>query len=167
MRKVIFLDIDGVLNTQYWFGQRDRNISKDRWGYMFDPASVSNLASILEKTGAEIVISSSWKCIGISSLRDMWKERHLPGVIRDVTPDYMCDGLLLSPELSDADCLNARGSKIKGWLIKHRGEVSEYVIIDDMDDVLPEQQAHFVWTDSGVGISEEDAKKAIKILQGQ
>lgn len=37
MRKIIFLDIDGVLNTQYWYKQINRNTSKDKYGYTFDP----------------------------------------------------------------------------------------------------------------------------------
>ena len=37
MKKVIFLDIDGVLNTKWWYTQMDRNTPKDQYGYAFDP----------------------------------------------------------------------------------------------------------------------------------
>lgn len=166
MRKIIFLDIDGVLNTKFWHKHLDKDAKRDRYGYQFDPKAVSNLANIIEKTGAEIVISSSWKYIGIEELRGMWQERSLPGTIIVVTPSYMSDGLLLSPELSDADCYKERGCEIKGWLLKHKNESLRYVIIDDMDDILSELQDRFVWTDPEVGISDWDADKAIMILNG-
>ena len=41
---------------------------------------------------------------------------------------------------------------------------SNYVIIDDMDNMLPEQQSHFVQTNPEVGITKEDSEKAIIIL---
>ena len=166
MRKVIFLDIDGVLNTKYWYSQMDRNAPKDQYGYAFDPTSVANLAQIIEKTGAEIVISSSWKELGLSELRNMWKERKLPGNIIDVTPDYMTDEMLLNADLNDTDIdhLYIRGCEIKGWLELHGADVSHYVIIDDMDDVIPEQQSHLVQTDPNIGISDWDAIMAIMIL---
>ena len=75
MEKVIFLDIDGVLNTKYWHAQKE----KDQYGYTFDATAVANLAKIIEKTGADIVISSSWKCMGLAELRNMWVDRQLPG----------------------------------------------------------------------------------------
>ena len=37
MKKVIFLDIDGVLNTKWWYTQMDRNTPKDQYGYAFHP----------------------------------------------------------------------------------------------------------------------------------
>ena len=153
MRKVIFLDIDGVLNTKCSYGQMDRTTHKDEYGYTFDATAVANLAKIIEKTGADVIISSSWKCMGLSELRKMWEKRQLPGRIVDVTPDYMSDELLLNADLNDIDVLYNRGIEIKGWMEQHGESVSQYVIVDDMDDILPEQQSHFVQTDPEVGIS--------------
>ena len=66
MRKVLFLDIDGVLNTdrQHWHCQMNGVTPVDEFGYEFDPKAVDNLTTILEETSAEIVISSSWKFLG-------------------------------------------------------------------------------------------------------
>ena len=66
--KIIFLDIDGVLNTKWWYTQMDRKTPKDKYGYAFDPKAVANLKRIVEKAGADIVISSSWKSFGFSEL---------------------------------------------------------------------------------------------------
>ncbi len=164
MNKVIFLDIDGVLNTKWWYTQMDRNTPKDKYGYAFDPKSVANLKRILDETGAEIVISSSWKSLGLSELEEMWQDRGLPGKLIGITPNTVSDELLLDADLDHMELFSIRGMEIKEWLDKHGKKVSHYVIIDDMDNFLPEQQSHFVQTNPEVGITEEDADKTIKIL---
>ena len=165
MNKVIFLDIDGVLNTNRWYTQMDRNTIKDEYGYTFDPKSVANLRRIVEETGADIVISSSWKCMGLSQMEDMWSDRNLPGKIIGITPNSVSDELLLSVDIDSIDLFHIRGEEIKEWLTKYGKRVSNYAIIDDMDNMLPEQQSHFVQTDPEVGITEEDADKIITILK--
>ena len=89
--KVLFLDIDGVLNTKWWYTQMDRNTHKDKYGYAFDPNAVANLKKIIDETGADIVISSSWKCFGLSELEEMWQDRGLPGKLIDITPNSVSD----------------------------------------------------------------------------
>ena len=157
MRKVIFLDLDGVLNPKWWNSKKP----SDKYGVLFDPKSVACLKKIIAETDADIVISSSWKCMGLSALQKMWNERKLPGKIIDVTPDYLSEELLMNPNLNNDDVLYNRGCEIKGWLSKHGNEVSNYVIIDDMDDFLPEQQPHFVWTDEEEGLTEGNAAQVM------
>lgn len=163
-RKIIFLDIDGVLNTKWWYSQMDRNIHKDKYGYAFDPKSVENLKRIVEETGADIVISSSWKCMGLTQMEDMWNERNLPGRIIGITPNSVSDELLLHADIDSMELFHIRGEEIKEWLSKHGKRVSNYAIIDDMDNMLPEQQSHFVQTNPEIGITKEDSEKAIEIL---
>ena len=160
MIKVIFLDIDGVLSPRWWNSDKQ----SDNYGCLFDAKAVANLAKIVEETDAEIVISSSWKDMGLVELQNMWRDRDLPGKIVDITPDYMSDELLLKEDSADMDYLYERGSEIQGWLLLHGDEVSRYVIIDDMDDILPEQQSHFVQTDPEVGITNDDVKKVVHLL---
>lgn len=160
MRKVIFLDIDGVLSPRWW----DSNKQSDNYGCLFDAIAVANLAKIIEETGAEIVISSSWKNIGFVELQNMWRDRGLPGKLVDITPDYMSDEILLKEDSANVDYLYERGSEIQGWLLLHGDDVGRYVIIDDMDDILPEQQFHFVQTDPEVGITYDDVKKVVHLL---
>ena len=164
MRKVIFLDIDGVLNTKWWYTQMDSNTHKDKYGYAFDPKAVANLKNIIEETGADIVISSSWKCFGLSQMEDMWNERNLPGKIIDITPNSVSDELLLNADIDSIEMFHIRGEEIKEWLSKHGKRISNYVIIDDMDNMLPEQQSYFVQTNPEVGITKEDSEKVINIL---
>lgn len=163
--KVIFLDIDGVLNTGWWYTQMDRNTPKDKYGYAFDPNSVTNLKKIIDETGADIVISSSWKSFGLSELEEMWQDRGLPGKLIDITPNSVSDEMLLNADLDHMELFSIRGMEIKEWLTKHGKRVSNYVIIDDMDIFLPEQKSHFVQTDSELGITKEDVEKAIEIIK--
>ena len=163
-RKIIFLDIDGVLNTKWWYSQMDRNTHRDKYGYAFDPQAVANLRKIVEETGADIVISSSWKCMGLSQMEDMWKDRNLPGKIIGITPNSVSDELLIDADIDSMELFHIRGEEIKEWLKKHGKHSCRYAIIDDMDNMLPEQQSYFVHTNPEVGITEDDAEKAIAIL---
>ena len=160
MRKIIFLDIDGVLSPRWWNSDKQ----SDNYGCLFDAKAVANLAKIVEETDAEIVISSSWKNVGLVELQNMWRDRDLPGKIVDITPDYMSDELLLKEDSADMDYLYERGSEIQGWLLLHGDDVGRYVIIDDMDDILPEQQSHFLQTDPEFGITNDDVKKVVHLL---
>lgn len=164
MGKVIFLDIDGVLNTKWWYAQMDGNTPRDKYGYAFDPHAVANLKKILDETGADIVISSSWKSLGLSELEDMWLDRGLPGKLIGITPNSVSDEMLLNAGLDHMELFHIRGMEIKEWQTKHGKHVSHYVIIDDMDNFLLEQKKHFVQTDPEVGITESNAIQAIVVL---
>lgn len=160
--KTIFLDIDGVLNVDY----EDR----DQFGHIFRDEYVQNLKEIIEKTGAKIVISSTWKDKGIERMLDLWKERNLPGEIIDITPD--CVDVCEATNIVYYDQVK-RGHEIKLWLERHP-EVTQYVILDDIQDFLDEQQDYFVNCSTGEpvkpwklgipGLKEECKIKAINIL---
>ena len=167
MRKVLFLDIDGVLNTerQHWHCQMNGIEPIDRFGYAFNPKAVANLANILTETGAEIVISSSWKSIGLANIVDMWEYRGLPGKIIDTTPNTVSDEFLLNANLDDMELLPIRGMEIKEWLTNRGKQVSHYAIIDDESGMLPEQQSHFVQTNPQFGITKKDVEKVTNILK--
>ena len=165
-RKILFLDIDGVLNTErhHEYCYENGIDNSDEYGYLFDPMAVKNLARIVDESGACIVISSSWKYSGLSTLVDMWNDRALPGRVIDITPDTESDQFLLNADLENMEFLSCKGYEIKEWLTAHGKNVSQYAILDDEQEMLPEQQSHFVQTNPVVGISEEDAEKAITIL---
>ena len=164
MRKIIFLDIDGVLNTQDWHSRMTKDTPRDEFGWAFDPVAVENLGHVVKETGASIVISSSWKFLGLAKLKEMWKIRNLPGTVLDITPNTVSDEMLLNANLDEMELGVCRGNEIKEWLSKHKGEVSNYVIIDDFDDMLSEQEDHVVLTNTLIGITDFDAEKAITIL---
>ena len=165
-RKVLFLDIDGVLNTErhYEYCCKNHVASDERFGYPFDPEAVANLKKNIDEIGAEIVISSSWKFWGLSTMIDLWKRRNLPGKVIGITPQAMSDEMLQNADLTKMEMLPLKGSEIKGWLSEHKRNVAQYAILDDVNDMLPEQQSHFVQINPIVGITEQDAEEVIAIL---
>lgn len=169
MSKVIFLDIDGVLNTerQHYHCVEAGLTYADNFGYAFDPVAVANLKRIVDETGADIVISSSWKFWGLSTMQKLWVNRELPGKLIDVTPNNVSDEMLLSVDLDLMELPAGKGSEIKEWLETEGQQVTHYAILDDLPDMLPEQQSHFVQTDPRIGITEDDADRVISILTGE
>ena len=162
--KVIFLDIDGVLNV----------IPKgfDEYGGIFHENFVDNLKNIIEQTGAKLVISSSWRCMGVDWLKDMWGFRKYPGEIIDITPN---EHDVFRYGINKHENKVIRGEEIKLWLMVN--EVDNYVIIDDDTDMLPEQFYNFVKTsensdhedciDIGYGLTKKCSELAIKILNNE
>ena len=156
--KVIFLDVDGVLNSEV---SREHDMEKfDNWMEReVSEIHVNNLKKIVEATGAKIVLSSSWrfdhpKATGRELIVDPLMrvlDRKLKAVgldIIDVTPDL--HGKI-------------RGLEIQDWLNKH-SDVEGFVILDDDTDMTEEQKSCFVNTTFKNGLTEELANKAIEIL---
>lgn len=155
--KVIFLDIDGVLNV--------RRQGRDRFGSLFHAEFVNNLRSIINQTGAKIVISSSWRFSGLDVMKQMWLHRNLPGEVIDITPfTAIYEGGDSFMERCE------RGYEIREWLKSNPCNV--YVILDDDNDILKSQLSQFVkcagvdgnkHTD-GYGLTKNRANRAIEIL---
>lgn len=62
--KVIFLDIDGVLNSDNFFTSKYHDrlmLSKGEHGVMHDPRACALLGKIKKATNCKIVMSSSWR----------------------------------------------------------------------------------------------------------
>lgn len=147
--KVIFLDIDGVLNVF--------NDGSDALGHLFNIDYVNNLKKLVEVTQAKIVVSSNWKHL-LVKIND---ERGYGLEIHDKTPDLydISDPLLRSKE-------------IDAWLVKHP-ETEKYVILDDMQQFDKHHQNCFVKTSgnlfhtqayNGYGFTEQCLEKAIRLL---
>lgn len=168
MEKYLFLDFDGVLNTDRYAKRiRKEGIDPfDEFGAMFDPDAISNLRSIVEQTGCKIVLSSSWRNEGMMMMRALWENRKLPDRIWSMTP------VLLSTTYNDArngDLFtiperNAKALEIQAWLQRNAKEPFKYVIIDDENVFFYGQQEHLVQTEEYVGLTMEKAQKAIEIL---
>lgn len=149
--KIIFLDIDGVLNV---IGQ-----GYDKYGQLFHEHFQENLRYIIKKTGAKIVITSSWRGNGLEFLQNLWKDRNIGGEIIGITD-------------LDYDKYSCRGEEIDQYIKTHN--VEKYVIIDDDSDMLEHQMKNFVCTsdnidhedcvDIGYGLTKICAEKAIEIL---
>jgi histidinol phosphatase-like enzyme len=157
--KIIFLDIDGVLNviTQ----------GHDEFGGIFHKHFIDNLKRIIDETGAKIVISSTWRFSGLEYILNMWKFRKLPGEVIGITPNFM----------SKLGTILCRGKEIDAWIEKFELEnetLESYVILDDDTDMLFNQRNNFIQCsnniehedciDIGYGLTNICTDKAIKIL---
>jgi hypothetical protein len=161
MDKIIFLDIDGVLNViPQGF---------DDYGAKFHKDFEHNLKWIIEQTEAKIVISSTWRMSGLKVMREMWEKRGLAGEVIDITPtevDVVERGTCEFYDLVD------RGHEIQQWIDDNN--VKCYCIIDDDNDMLPSQKNNFVRTannqshpdciDIGYGLTKQCAERVVEIL---
>lgn len=157
--KVVFLDIDGVLNNPASFlaNPEKEHPLYDMSERCFDGECVKQLQRILAETGAVMVMSSSWRMFfpiaQVALIR-----AGLPGCI-----DWT----------RQAKFTSKRGHNVKWWIEdwmepgRMDGEhlpIESYVILDDSSDFLDEQKPFFVNTDGQVGLTREDADRAIEIL---
>jgi hypothetical protein len=140
--KVLFLDIDGVLNSRrtceafggpltggFPHGFDTKNMA------LFDHAAIGLIRRLCETTDASIVLSSSWRII--HSVHDCANGLDLP--IFDRTPSLNWHG-------------RVRGDEIAAWLADHP-EVERYAIVDDDADMLQDQKPFFVQTDFQEGLT--------------
>ena len=170
MNKIIFLDFDGVLNTEHYQGllQYHGKSWQDEYGAFFDPNAVKQLKRIIDATGADIIVESSWKYLGLDVMKVLWQIRSLPGKLIDITPSSVSDEHLLNIDLENIDTsiLHCKGMEISSWLSEQKRQDILYVIIDDEYVILDSQLPHFILTNPYEGITEEQANKAISILNG-
>jgi hypothetical protein len=138
-RRVIFLDIDGVLAPiRRW----------DRYGDL-DPACIQVLNEIVARGQADVVVSSTWRYgKTVVELQEILEAQGFIGCVLDKTPTGA----------PGAD----RGEEIAAWLAEHA--VVGYVIIDDHVD-MRELQTHLVQTHPAHGLRPADALRAIATLR--
>ena len=140
--KIVFLDFDGVLNC-------DVSVCQLGTRYKFWPASIKALNELLERSGARIVISSTWREHWTLSENAASLERAgvLPG--RVVGKTSVCDG--------------ERGIEIDSWLKSVPYPVESFVILDDKNDMAMHVQ-RLVLVDPKTGLSAKEARQAIELL---
>jgi len=121
--KVIFLDIDGVLNNQQTFQSRyEHHQSTGEWLLEIDGIMVSRLANIVKETNAKIVLSSSWRN-GFSYDTCEPLGEQAQGLV-DILNKY---GLSLYSRTGNG---RDRAEEIEEWLHNHR-DIDTFVILDD------------------------------------
>lgn len=149
MFKIIFLDIDGVLNHEKWYHETIGNPEVGNRGDI-DPKCMEILNTIIKRTGAKIVISSTWR-FDNNCNKKLYYAGLIPQSIIDVTIN-LC-------HFYDY-CV--RGNEIFEYTKKHN--ITNYIILDDDSDMLFDQKDNFIHIDSFVGVTEKNVIEAIKIL---
>lgn len=120
--KVIFLDVDGVLNSEHWYVKNHkRHPERCRADNAINPRFVRNLAKIVRKTGAKIVLSAT--CRGSVAV-------NLKHYLRKILKQYGLEIYDYTPRTG-----MERGIDIQEWL-NHNRDVTNIVIIDDDSDMM-------------------------------
>ena len=162
--RYIFLDIDGVLAP---FGGRDpppRPAHEDCVEFFapFDPACLGRLAAVVERSGAEIVLSSSW--------------RASPGAVDAIRERFRAFGPPLAAqrleETTDVKRHELRQWEIHRYLERRRLLGAAWVALDDEDlvDGAENRARRDVFVDravlvrSDVGLADDDVRRALEIL---
>lgn len=134
---ILFLDVDGVLNSLKTGGR-----------YALKKKCLRRLQEIVEKTGCEIVLSSTWRKdeYAFKRLRRVLAYRNIK--IKDTTP-------VLHGEI--------RGEEIRKYMLDRspEGNTWRYAILDDDGDMLREQLPNFFQTDPEFGITDTIAYRVI------
>lgn len=159
--KIIFLDIDGVLNHERFykerFSKRYEEVAIAHPYSEIDPECVKKLNILCEETGAKVVISSTWRHSGLDYCVDVLKFHGFTGEVIDITPSLNGDNYV-------------RGNEILKWIKDNKKLVgdyynfTEYVILDDDSDMLYQQRNNFLLIDRFVGLTMGNVFRAKKIL---
>lgn len=145
--KVLFLDIDGVLNNS-------KTPVRHEDGFMIamDPYMVFLVNKLAEFDGVKVVLSSSWRY-----MKEWDRLMRANGLVFEFlgrTPLARELGLT-DKELTKIGLdRTGRGVEIRTWLERHP-EVTRYAILDDTDEFLEDQKPNFFQTDYKVGLTDE------------
>ncbi len=147
---IIFLDVDGVLNSirglKETYFQTKRPYSG--YDYPFDVRCMYNLKKIVDMTDSYLVITSTWR-----------KDEIGKNILLEELKRYGLDERVIGY----TDILHKkRGEEIKAYLEKLGREVN-YIILDDDSD-FDELMNHLVKTNFQTGLNDESVEKSIKIL---
>ena len=154
--KIIFLDIDGVLNGAFsrHIGDADENAVVRSWdnphGDYVELSILNILRRIIEQTGAKVVITSSWAHSDEDGVNI--------GIMMDI------------PTIDKTWCTGGslqRGESVLDWIDSH--DVESYIIIDDAGHNMYESYNSRLWsrmihTNGRLGMQPSDEPKAVHML---
>jgi hypothetical protein len=145
--KVLFLDIDGVLNSRIYYKYL---FKPEDGGSRFDPYCVILVKKLVEEFSLKVVISSTWRD---GAMKRLVKELNENDFMVHLHEDW------LTPVIRPA----SRGKEIELWLDNH-SEVKDYIILDDNENLLDHQRDKFVKTSVYLGMVQERYHHARNLL---
>lgn len=168
---IIFLDIDGVLCNHEQWNVKVHGRNKVTELHHFEFAAVQLLNEFATKNNAKVVISSTWRTVGLELLR-----KHF--ILEGCTVDIIDETPFLTEGRDEAFMRGAdmetwhykpvqRGDEIKDWLDRHP-EVKSFVVFDDNSD-MDAVKKNFVWTLTSVDTEEmvREGLTAVHIAKAQ
>lgn len=140
--KVVFLDIDGVLNNS-------RTKEKHPRGFIgIDRANLINFKYFAEMTNVKIVLSSTWRFFHYEYVDDVMKSIGLS--LHDKTDDL--------PDFG-------RGAEIKSWVDSKNLQKSDFIVLDDQVSSLGPVLDRVVQTNFYEGgLTKKLMRAAIKLI---
>lgn len=166
--KIIFLDIDGVLNSdaycespEYLFETQhmtDQLIMLVNHYVLLDPRALHRLNDLVKRSGAEVVLSSTWRSkYSPTEITKMMQDRGATFTVTASTP--VLHGKVNSSRIP-------RGKEIATYIDGLKVKPESFVILDDHDDMLTLTKV-LVKTTMKLGLTADDVEKALKILNGE
>lgn len=159
--KVIFLDVDGVLNSEddLLNIQNEDMINPGR--EIFD-RPLALLKSLVDATNAKIVISSSWRVGCAKCGRESFYGKELYETLKQRLADYNMAAIDVTPVINKP--MVKRGDEIRKWLNSTEYEIESFVILDDEADMCEYNSTNLVQTSMKTGLLEEHVEMAKAIL---
>lgn len=156
MSKIIFLDIDGVLNTSF---TRERNEPIDEF-------RVAYLAEVVHKTNAKIVLTSTWR---YNFDRGLFSLKPISESTKELVKAFKKHKVKISDLLPDTPN-DQRAEDILNYIQKHN--ITQFIILDDELFNYPSLSLdkHLVRTkfdardEKEAGFTEEMIQRAIELL---
>ena len=153
--KVIFLDIDGVLNCQYMHQDTSDEIIKTPGGKL-SKRRINLTNELIDKTDAKIVISSTWR-------------------VDDGVDGYLVDAGLKADIIGKTPVFNdrfsLRGNEIHAWIVENEKLIGKpyhdyhsFVILDDDSDMLLWHRENYFQTDTYTGLTPNIVYRAERFL---
>ncbi len=144
--KLIFLDIDGVLNSSSGTGPYISDMEVDKL------ALLRKLIIDTRSTGIVITSDRRYSKVDMKEKLNVFEEYKIPII-----------GQLRLPNENDPD--DNRGKQIMDYIADHSNEVEKVAILDDIDDGISNLfHEDFILVNRVFGLNEEVYKKAVKIL---
>jgi hypothetical protein len=121
--KIIFLDIDGVLNAED---------EQYEGAWRLSTAAILRVNSIVQRTGAAIVLTSDWRRYhGVQRCAEVLAAHGLRADIVDATPNLENRRTVHEDDFDPTEYFaRLRRSEIEAWLASH--DVEAFVVVDDV-----------------------------------
>jgi len=183
MKRIVFLDFDGVISTPRAYLSHPALPSEGREynQLCFDPVAVGLLNLICREWGASVVLTTNWRgsfpdraaahafmsSVGVTSLFDHETLWRTPWVAPEALADLRRRArATFSRWMEPGKEQVTRGDEIGAWswLAMNAGIDHEYVVLDDDLDMWDQQYPRFVACNSHDGLSMLDVRKVSDIV---
>lgn len=151
--RVIFLDIDGVLNSGAYI--KRLNDLFDRPENQMDPEAVQKLNRLTDLTGAKIVVSSTWRLAFLRQANGL-------DMLQRCMKAYGITGEVIGMTFNDAWGTDRRGQEIQDYL-DNNPNIEKFVILDDDSDMGP-LLPHLIQTKFDNGLQDTHVEQIAAIL---